>query len=186
MNKMRGYDLSGLGQKHQDHKMTNDEVLALCADRVQWLQDQLFGIRGSDGKLMKDEYKDKDGNVKQVTYRVGMLQKIEGVVEMNEETKQPEVKQPGLEQLFTGLQQELLYLSENFERLIIANKTQTAMFATVMKITPQEWFDITGDKNQEMNVWIQNYKNILEAYEAKEKAEAEKQSEALKDFKPNE
>lgn len=178
-------NLGTLGKK-LDHKMSKDEMLQYCMERLQWVTDTLFGQRDSAGKLIKSEHKDVAGKVLHTNYQVGLLQKLEGVYEFNEETKQPELKQPGLEQLFTTLQQELLYLSENFERLIVANKTQTAMFATILKISPQAWFDLTGDKNQEMNAWMQNYKTILDANEAKERAEEAKQAEVLKELKPNE
>ena len=174
-------NLGALGKK-PDHKLSNQQMVELCFDRVQWLTEMLFGRLDVNGKLVKDEYKDAEGNIKQTTYHVGLLHKIEGVKEFDAEAKQEKIMQPGLEQLFIKLQQELLYQSQVLDGIVLNQKTQMAMFATILKITPQAWFDLTEEKNQEMNIWMQNYKNILDAYAAKQKAEEEKPNEVLKEF----
>ena len=118
------------------------------------------------------------------TYRVGLLHKIEGVKEFNEETQKEEVMQPGLELLFVHLQEELRYQSEVLDGIVLNQKIQTAMFATILKVSPQEWFDLTGDKNQEMNVWLQNYKTILDKNAAEELAKEKATTEKVSEFEP--
>ena len=165
-----------------DHRLSDKEMIQKLVDTCNWLSVIIFGERSKDGKLIKDEYKDKDGNVKQAVYHVGLLHKIEGVKDFNEETKEEIILQPGMEQLWQELRARFDDL-QNMAQLIAFNqKIQTAMFATIQKITPEQWFALTEDKNQEMNNWMTNYGNIMAAQKAKDEKEAAEQAEKTKDL----
>lgn len=185
MNTKRVIDLASLGGR-KDHKMSKEEILMQCVDRIDWLQKTLFGGRDEKGNLIKVEHKDKDGKVISVSYETGLLQKFEGAWEMEEGKSEPILRQKGMEQLFQELGQSHNLIAKLLETEIFQLKVLQVFIFIHLGINPEDLNQALKDKETEINVWMQNFKSIVEREDAKFEQEANQTAEKLKDFKPDE
>lgn len=165
-------NLGALGKK-PDHKMSKEEMLEHCMERLDWLTTTLFGNRDDQGKLLKNEMKDEDGKVLQLSYQVGLLQKFEGVWDYNEETKQPELKQQGMEQLWQELR-------EMIQAMIFEQTVQRAILGVMLKIDPEVMADFFEKNEAEVNNWTTNYQSRMRYNLKKIQDQQELKSKKLK------
>lgn len=157
-------NIGALGQK-PDYKMSKEEMLEDCVSKINWIIKMLFGDRDSAGKLIK----------KGDDYSIGLLQKIEGVYELNEETQQPELKQVGMEQLWGEIKNMV-------EALIFEKQIQQAILGVMLKIDPNEMAEYFDKHEAEVNKWITNYKSSMHQNLARVEKEEKENIEKSKKF----